>query len=630
MANETTDVVILQLKIDEGTGKKLPEAKKEVEVLAGSIVGLAKANKQLREERNKLDTQTAEGAKRIQELNKLIDENNDLIKQNSSNLEKQRMNVGNYKRGVTDALKEVRIGGINVGDVVDKLSKANEDLFQGMIQGWKDSGVSAKLFGTTARTALTLTGIGILIAALGTIVAYWDDISEAIGLADSEQKKFLDNSRAELEYQNGLLARRLQLLELYGASQSELNKLTIPNLQEQIKLNDLEIAQLEKEIKLAKFRNDLFFDHEEREKSIDALKKSNEDLAGQITFLLAKEQKETTEANEKRVKEEEETLKKLKDQRDKDAKEQEKERTDAAKLKADESKAALEAYQARLDAEHEIYIKDKERREEAENQKVEIMKRFNDRIIKETKARADQEVKIERSKDNVLISAKLGVVNQISGIIGQLAGKNKALGIASVVIEKAAAIAQIISNTAIANAKAIAVSPITGGQPWVAINTASGIAAGVATAAQAAKSIQEISSAKFAEGGGVRRGNAYRTIGGKSHAQGGTKFWGEDGTFFEAEAGEGLFVMKKSANKEYLSTLNQKHGGRSWGNKTWYAAQGGQIEARDIAGRSRSNESVARILAASISSMPNPVVYVADIREGVNTAVETEVRSAPM
>jgi len=41
----------------------------------------------------------------------------------------------------------------------------------------KKSGVAAKLFGSTTSKALIATGIGAFIVALGTVIAYWDDIT---------------------------------------------------------------------------------------------------------------------------------------------------------------------------------------------------------------------------------------------------------------------------------------------------------------------------------------------------------------------------------------------------------------------------------------------------------------------
>jgi hypothetical protein len=102
---------------------------------------------------------------------------------------------------------------------------------------------------------------------------------------------------------------------------------------------------------------------------------------------------------------------------------------------------------------------------------------------------------------------RLQVATQIGNSLGQLAGKNKALAIAGLVIGKAAAIGEIWVNNSIANAKAIAASPLTFGQPWVTINTISavlGTAAAIATGVQA---INEINAVQVPGGGGSSGGS---------------------------------------------------------------------------------------------------------------------------
>ena len=91
-----------------------------------SIENLTKANKELREERKKLDLQSEEGLARAKELNAQIDNNTNIIKTNSSALEKQRLNVGNYKDSIKDAAKEINIAGVSVSSLsakFDLLSK---------------------------------------------------------------------------------------------------------------------------------------------------------------------------------------------------------------------------------------------------------------------------------------------------------------------------------------------------------------------------------------------------------------------------------------------------------------------------------------------------------------------------
>jgi hypothetical protein len=78
-----------------------------------SIESLTKANKALREERNKLNLSTEQGKKRAQEINAVIDQNTSKIKSNVSAIEQQKINIGNYKSaldGVHPALGKLGTG----------------------------------------------------------------------------------------------------------------------------------------------------------------------------------------------------------------------------------------------------------------------------------------------------------------------------------------------------------------------------------------------------------------------------------------------------------------------------------------------------------------------------------------
>jgi len=75
-----------------------------------SINALVKQNKELKKQRDAISTATEEGRKKIAALNASLDQNNTKIKENSSALEKQKMNVGNYAAGFTDAFNAVKQG----------------------------------------------------------------------------------------------------------------------------------------------------------------------------------------------------------------------------------------------------------------------------------------------------------------------------------------------------------------------------------------------------------------------------------------------------------------------------------------------------------------------------------------
>jgi hypothetical protein len=128
-----------------------------------------------------------------------------------------------------------------------------------------------------------------------------------------------------------------------------------------------------------------------------------------------------------------------------------------------------------------------------EFQKTEIRQKYADARKDITNEEIATEKAAQQSKIELQL-AYLDLFSQFGSTLKALAGQNKSLQIAGIVIEQAAAIGKIVVNTGIANAKALAASPLTFGQPWVAINT---ISAGLSIAtsiAGAAKAIQQINS----------------------------------------------------------------------------------------------------------------------------------------
>lgn len=165
-------------------------------------------------------------------------------------------------------------------------------------------------------------------------------------------------------------------------------------------------------------------------------------------------------------------------------------------------------------------------------------------------------LEIQAQQEKLLAYA--GIANSLGQVFSALAGDNKEVAVAGILIEKFAAIASIASNTAIANAKSVAASPLTLGMPWVKINTISAIASSLAVAAQAGKTIADIyavdtdvnssgsentpvPATKFAKGGLLK---------GPSHAQGGILT-----PFGELEGGE--FITNKFATQAFLPMLEE-------------------------------------------------------------------------
>jgi hypothetical protein len=148
----------------------------------------------------------------------------------------------------------------------------------------------------------------------------------------------------------------------------------------------------------------------------------------------------------------------------------------------------------------------------AEQRKIE-----NDNKLK---AEAEQTAKEKKESDERIAiaiaerDAKIGAfesIGQSLNILSDLVGKNteagKGFAIASLIVEQAVAIAKIVTNTKVANAKSIALFPTTLGQPYVAINT---ISAGLSIASSIAAVVKGIRAIKGANanGGGASGGGA--------------------------------------------------------------------------------------------------------------------------
>ena len=109
---------------------------------------------------------------------------------------------------------------------------------------------------------------------------------------------------------------------------------------------------------------------------------------------------------------------------------------------------------------------------------------------------------------------EIDLAMQFGSVLQQIAGKNKELAIAGVVVEQGAAIAKIVMKTLVANAEAVALSPATLGQPLVALNTIQGVLSVASAVAAGAQAIASINSAD--SGGSASTGASLPSSGGGS------------------------------------------------------------------------------------------------------------------
>lgn len=87
-----------------------------------------------------------------------------------------------------------------------------------------------KSFGKVAKTAIASTGIGLLVVAVGTLVAYWDDIKAAVSGLSEEQKKLLKDQQeavtASEEQLNNISAQE-NILRQQGKTEQEILNIKI-------------------------------------------------------------------------------------------------------------------------------------------------------------------------------------------------------------------------------------------------------------------------------------------------------------------------------------------------------------------------------------------------------------------
>lgn len=124
------------------------------------------------------------------------------------------------------------------------------------------------------KTAIGSTGIGLLVVALGTIVAYWDDIKAAISGVSSEQKKLNEQAQQNVRLQDlkkQSLNDQDNILKLQGKTEKEILKIKLKQTDEQIKAYEVSIDQQENTLK----------------SQVEASKRNREILKGILDFIQA-------------------------------------------------------------------------------------------------------------------------------------------------------------------------------------------------------------------------------------------------------------------------------------------------------------------------------------------------------
>ena len=147
------------------------------------------------------------------------------------------------------------------------------------INGLMEAGDSFKQLGAAAKSALSgikagvaATGIGLLLIAVGTLYAYWDDIKEAVGGVSDEQTNLNKKTQANLvvaEAKVDSLNKQDNILKLQGKTEKEILQLKITELDATIKIAEVNLANQ----KVTK------------KSQVEAAKRNHDILVGIITFM---------------------------------------------------------------------------------------------------------------------------------------------------------------------------------------------------------------------------------------------------------------------------------------------------------------------------------------------------------
>ena len=173
--------------IEQELGKEYKDLKDVIEDLdnvelrrVSTVKEAQEQNKALRIIVRNLNKEIPEQAEQIKNLNAVIDENSELQKENADALTAQKINIGNYKESVTDALSETGLFGDELGklnsiintalDLVGPLSEGVADY----ADNTDDATTSTKGLGKAFKglnTAFKASVVGLVIVAIASIGA---------------------------------------------------------------------------------------------------------------------------------------------------------------------------------------------------------------------------------------------------------------------------------------------------------------------------------------------------------------------------------------------------------------------------------------------------------------------------
>jgi hypothetical protein len=430
----------------------------------------------------------------------------------------------------------------NMITVVETLAKTLGKLFSGDISGAFDqlkSGVN-EIGGNFKAAANSINSGTNALKNFGQEALREAKIAQQI----ADQRAKADKTDRELIVQRAEADRRVAELrekaldrEKYNTKQrigflNEASKVEQDVTNKEIQSAILRRNAIVEENKLSKSNKDALKAEEEAKAAVINLetKRLNlqKALTGQISALKQQEKAENQAAFNERKKALEDEQK-LKEDAIKKEIEDEKKRAEAIdnlrksyvqKLEDLEDKTELQ----KIERQQSRALAELEALNATEEQKVELIKYYESLKTTATKneeqkrkedseKQAEEDAKREEERKKFKEEQYRSTYDNLQNILSVGGGKlnkvAKALAIADVVRTATKSVSETISSIGIANAKAVAASPLTGGMPFVAINTLKGALTIGSTIASSIKSIQAIkgnstsvSSSSTPSGGG--------------------------------------------------------------------------------------------------------------------------------
>ena len=120
------------------------------------------------------------------------------------------------------------------------------------VRGFKEAIPSIKAFGAALKGAIGASGIGLLVIALGTVAAYWDDIKGAVSGVSAEQEKLNAQTQANVDAQQAKfdsITGQENILRLQGKSEEEITRMKIKQIDAIIAATEAQIVQQENQKK---------------------------------------------------------------------------------------------------------------------------------------------------------------------------------------------------------------------------------------------------------------------------------------------------------------------------------------------------------------------------------------------